>query len=41
MAMGMHRFGSVIVNGTDNLIMSAFVGLTSVGIYSIPTIGLC
>lgn len=34
MAMGMHRFGSVIVNGTDNLIMSAFVGLTSVGIYS-------
>ena len=34
MAMGMHRFGSVIVSGTDNLIMSAFVGLTSVGIYS-------
>ena len=33
-AMSMHRFGTVVVNGTDNLIMSAFVGLTSVGIYS-------
>ena len=33
-AMSMHRFGTIVVNGTDNLIMSAFVGLTSVGIYS-------
>ena len=33
-AMSMHRFGTVVVNGTDNLIMSAFVGLTSVGVYS-------
>lgn len=33
-AMFFHRVGSVVVNDTDNLIMSAFVGLTSVGIYS-------
>ena len=33
-ALSMHRLGNVVVNGTDNLIMSAFVGLTSVGIYS-------
>ena len=34
MAMSMHKFGGVMVQGTDNLIMSAFVGLGSVGIYS-------
>lgn len=33
-AMGMHKFGGVLVQGTDNLLMSAFVGLGSVGIYS-------
>ncbi|MCR4675346.1 MAG: lipopolysaccharide biosynthesis protein [Lachnospiraceae bacterium] len=33
-AMFFHRLGSVVVNDTDNLIMSAFVGLTTVGIYS-------
>lgn len=33
-AMSMHKVGSVIVQGTDDLLMSAFVGLTSVGIYS-------
>lgn len=33
-AMSMHKFGGVLVNGTDNLLMSAFVGLGSVGIYS-------
>lgn len=33
-AMSMHKFGTVIVLKTDSLIMSAFVGLTSVGIYS-------
>jgi len=33
-AMSMHRLGTVIVNGTDNLVMSAFIGLKSVGIYS-------
>lgn len=34
MALGMHKFGGVVVSGTDNLLMSAFVGLKSVGIYS-------
>ena len=33
-ALSLHRVGTVVVNGTDNLIMSAFVGLTSVGICS-------
>lgn len=33
-ALFLHRIGSVVVNGTDNLITSAFVGLVSVGIYS-------
>lgn len=33
-AMFMHRLGDVVVNNTDNLIMSAFVGLAEVGIYS-------
>jgi O-antigen/teichoic acid export membrane protein len=34
LAMSMHRLGGVVVNGTDNLMMSAFVGLASAGIYS-------
>lgn len=33
-AMIMHRIGSVVVNSTDNLLLSAFVGLSVVGIYS-------
>ena len=33
-AMSLHRLGDIIVNNTDNLIMSAFVGLASVGVYS-------
>lgn len=33
-AMSMHKFGTVFVKGTDNLLMSAFIGLRSVGIYS-------
>ncbi len=33
-AMFMHRLGDVVVNNTDNILMSAFVGLKSVGIYS-------
>ncbi len=33
-AMSLHRLGDIVVNNTDNLIMSAFVGLTQVGIYS-------
>lgn len=33
-AMLMHKIGDVAVNNTDNLILSAFVGLTSVGRYS-------
>lgn len=32
-AMSLHRFGGAIVRGTDSLLMSAFVGLYSVGIY--------
>lgn len=34
MAMTLHRLGGVMVKGTDNLLLSAFVGLGSVGIYS-------
>ena len=33
-AMFMHRFGGVVVNGTDNLVISAFFGVASVGLYS-------
>lgn len=33
-AMLMHKVGAVIVNNTDNLLLSAFVGLASVGRYS-------
>ena len=33
-AMLMHKVGTVIVNNTDNLLLSAFVGLASVGSYS-------
>lgn len=33
-AMAMHKFGAVVVSNTDNLIISAFVGLASVGLYS-------
>lgn len=33
-AMFMHKIGAIFVQGTDNLLVSAFVGLASVGIYS-------
>lgn len=33
-AMMMHKIGSTLVNSTDNIILSKFVGLLSVGIYS-------
>ena len=33
-AMMMHKLGNVVVNNTDNLLLSAFVGVTTVGIYS-------
>ena len=33
-AMSLHKLGDVVVNNTDNLLMSAFVGLVSAGIYS-------
>ncbi len=33
-AMAMHKFGAVVVSNTDNLIISAFVGLAAVGLYS-------
>lgn len=33
-AMLMHKVGTVIVNNTDNLILSSFAGLSSVGSYS-------
>lgn len=33
-AMLMHKIGSILVNSTDNIILSKYVGLTSVGIYS-------
>ncbi len=33
-AMFMHRFGGVVVNGTDNLVISALFGVVSVGLYS-------
>ena len=33
-AMMMHKIGSVVVNATDNLLISKFVGLVEVGLYS-------
>ena len=33
-AMGMHKVGDVLVNSTDNILISAFIGLATVGIYS-------
>lgn len=33
-AMFLHRFGGVVVNGTDNLLISRFFGIVSVGFYS-------
>ena len=33
-AMLMHKLGNVIVNNTDNLLISSFVGVISAGIYS-------
>jgi O-antigen/teichoic acid export membrane protein len=33
-AMIGHKFGAIVVNGTDNLLLSKFVGLISVGIYA-------
>lgn len=33
-ALSMHKLATVVVRGTDNLLMSAFVGLSTVGIYS-------
>lgn len=33
-AMMLHKIGGVVVGGTDNLIMSAMVGIDAVGIYS-------
>ncbi len=32
--MVMHKFGGFILNGTDNMVISKFVGLVAVGIYS-------
>ncbi len=33
-AMAMHRMGSVVVLSTDNILISSFVGLLAVGLYS-------
>lgn len=33
-AMLMHKVGNVVVNNTDNLLLSSFVGIVSVGCYS-------
>lgn len=33
-AMIFHKVGAMVVNSTDNILLSKFVGLTSVGIYS-------
>ena len=33
-AMFMHQFGNIVVNNTDNLLISFFVGIISVGCYS-------
>ena len=32
--MLMHKLGNVIVNNTDNLLISSFVGVVTAGIYS-------
>ena len=32
--MLMHKIGNVVVNNTDNLLISSFVGIISAGIYS-------
>lgn len=32
--MLMHKLGNVVVNNTDNLLISSFVGVVSAGIYS-------
>lgn len=33
-ALALYKFGSVILNGTDNIIISSMIGVTTVGIYS-------
>lgn len=33
-AMSLHRLATVVVNSTDNMIMTAYIGLTTVGMYS-------
>ncbi len=33
-ALFSHRIGGVVINGTDNLVISYFIGLTQVGIYA-------
>ena len=33
-AMAMHKIGTVLVSNTDSLIMSSFLGLTAVGVFS-------
>jgi len=33
-AMSLHKFATIIVRNTDSLIMSSFIGLTTVGLYS-------
>ena len=33
-AMMMHKIGGVVVNSTDNILLSSFVGVLSVGLYS-------
>lgn len=33
-ALVMHKVGSTFVNGTDNIVISSFIGLQAVGIYS-------
>ena len=33
-AMMMHKLGNVVVNNTDNLLISSFVGVVSAGVYS-------
>ena len=34
MAMSLHKIGGVVVNGTDNLIITKFVSLTATGLFS-------
>ena len=33
-ALALHRLGAVVINNTDNLLLSRFTGIASVGIYS-------